>query len=308
MKSVPAIQASTGAMTLMLIAAGSAFAAPGTPRHEIAGSVVSLLAPAHGSAFAFGAPGHLLTTRRAVGSGRRVEVLLAGGRTALATVTSTTDSAIVQLRDVSGLVAIRGTGLKRAGTAVRAQSGPLGGMVSEVGTVPSAVHRATTLRSGSAFEGAPIVDARGGLVGVATVNGRHLDALNVRGLRALAVASPQRAARSSGFSALATLAIVFAFGIGVGVARLVLRTRVQRKLATRELARRPGPATQPQASQAAAPMEPDTGVHVVLRRRESDGPPPDVRLRRRPSVDEPPARESSQQSPGAAQPGQAPRP
>jgi hypothetical protein len=243
-------------------------------------SVVSLLSPAHGSAFAFGGPGHLLTTKRAVGGRWSVKLVTAGGRTEIAAVVPTNDSRVVQLRGPLRLAALRGGGVLRAPSVISVASGPRSGSRVEVGKVLSVPNRATSLAAGAGFEGGPILDARGRVIGIATSRRGRIAAFPVRGLRAISTKPTPVSPSGSSPSLVAVVAIVFAFGVGVGAARVAIRMRVAQRLAERSNRRRQprSPLAGPIGGSSA---EHDTGVHVVLRPRPPDEPVPDVRLRSR---------------------------
>ena len=240
-------------------------------------SVLSLLSPAHGSAFAFGRPGHLLTTRAAVGTATIVKVVARDGQVETATVVSTTDPKLVQLRGALLLPPLHRDRVAIGRANISAVSGPLSGTVVESGETAGR-GRGTTLSARRALEGAPIVDATDGVIGVATADGRHLTVVPVAGLRAVIVRARPSRSRAARSSLIGLVAILFAFGIGSGAARIAARRNIAHRLARRSITRqlrtvRP-PAISPEA---------DTGVHVVLRRRSAYEPSPDVRLLRRPS-------------------------
>lgn len=264
----------------------------GADQTRLAGSVVSLLAPAHGTAFSFGRAGHLLTTRRAVGQATSVRLVTGGGQSELAAVVDTSNPAIVQLHGSLTLGAFHGGPDGRGGDAVSIVSGPLNSMRVEAGLIRN--HRGdTTIKAAAAFEGSPVLNSAGRVIGVSNANGARIAILPIAGLRPLPMAEhPRKKEDKASPSLVPWIALLLAFGVGVGLARVYVRSRTTGWLERRQLARytpqpdraqvtpgRPGPRTR-------LNDEPDTDVHVVLRPREPEEPPPDVRLRRRPHEDD----------------------
>lgn len=273
-----------GILCLALVP-GPVDASVGQPAAE--GSVATLLSPAHGTAFAFGQPGHLLTSRHAIGQASLVRLVTPGGATEDATVVTTNDASIVQLRGSLVLPALRGASEPKPGSAIQVISGPLNGARVGSGKVASGAG-STDISSAPAFDGAPVLDRRGDVVGVATVVGTRVAFIRTAHLHA---AAPRATASGSDSTALIpVLAIVFVFGLGVGIARFAVRTRVGQRLnATGSAAPRHAPApppVPPTSSRAERERsEADTAVHVVLRPGEPDGGQlPEVRLRPRSSA------------------------
>jgi hypothetical protein len=243
-------------------------------------SVASLVAPAYGSAVAFGRRGHFITTRLAVGQRRIVRLVTSDGRSEWASVHLTNNGQIVVLEGHLSVPPLRGTRGGRLGGQVVAVSGRLNGLRSVHGHFLHGGLTATSLGLARAYEGAPILDARGEIVGVATANGPQLRSLSVVGLR---LSSGRLAgiaqARQSSSSLLAVVLVVFAFGVEVGFALVAIRARVSEVWMARRSRRQP---TSGRArTQRSAQREQDTGVEVVLRARADDGPVPEVRLIRR---------------------------
>jgi hypothetical protein len=240
-------------------------------------AVASLISPAHGTAFAFGHAGSLLTTAQAVAGLQSVSLVTASGQSETATVYPTSNRRVVQLRGSLALRPLHGGGVGGTRAAITVLSGPVAGSQIESGRLRSARTELTSVRSGLAFEGAPVLDSNGRVIGVATQAGGHLSVIPVKGLGATATAPVPASRRpSTGISALAVVAIVFAFGVGVGSARIAIRAGVVRRLGKTSQSRNPRAGTPglPRPS-------PDPNVNVVLRRRPAYEPLPDVRLRSR---------------------------
>jgi hypothetical protein len=225
-------------------------------------STVSLVPPAAGSAFAFGRPGHLLTTRAAIGSRRTVELVTTTGRDELATVYRTSNPLLLQLRGPLRLPSLHTRAGIYIGELVAIESGPGGGTRTAVGQIISTSGK-TSIRAADTFDGAPVL-AAGRLVGIATVSDGYLRVLSVRALRALVPAQHT----SRGIPALAPI-IIAAAGLLALVIALMLLTAAQR---TRRHARTG-------AQRGFVPDSPPDELHVTLRRRQPLGPPPEVRLR-----------------------------
>ncbi len=292
------------ALTLVLNPAAAAGSAP----LAFSSGIVTLLAPATGTAFAFGRPGHLLTTRRAVHGLTAVELVTAGGRTERAPVVSTSNAAIVQLRGPLVLKSFHGTSRGAAGGVVEVVSGPLNGPHEATGALKG-TGRDTTIASAPRFDGSPVLNSRGLVIGVATTTGGHLVVLPTAGLR---VTAPATTGGSSS-PLIWLLPLILAIVIGVMLARASIATRTARRRKAAHDARhrppsshrRPPGSRQPRSlprepesetarlSDDAAPDEPDTGLHIIIRPHEEDGPLPDVRLRPRSTLGDTPA------SPGA---------
>lgn len=277
---------------------------------EASRSVASLLAPAHGEAFAFGRPGHLLTTAAAVGTSRSVTLVVPGGQSETATVIPTSDTRLVQLRGRLKLAPLRGEQHRTAGSSLTLVTGPLDGSRTIAGELRSAAGE-TTLGASPSYEGAPLLSDRGFVEGVATERGAQVWLLGVRRLRVLPTATTEETS-AQGRPLVAVIAIVLAVWVGVAAARIAIRWRMFEALAERSERRaRPRGATPRQrggprvpargrdaaratrdarlrqeADQLAAPMgrgnaysdEFDSGADVVLRRREQYEPAPEVRL------------------------------
>lgn len=240
---------------------GVASARPPAVSH--ASSVVSLLAPARGSAFAYGAGGDLLTTRRAVAGAPSVDVVTATGEHETVRVTATAVRGLVLLAGHIALPALGAAGPGAAAVAgpVVAQAGPLDGGRRQRGRFVDG-SRVTTMRAAAPYEGAPVLDGHGRVAGVATRHGQRLAALRVSGLGA--------EAGGGGTSAIVVVLLVLAVLLAVGAAStLVVRRR-----------RRDEQAGAVRSTGAEPPVD------VALRPRTHHPPAEGVQLRRRPRRDD----------------------
>lgn len=262
---------------------------------EVEQSVVSLLSPGHGTAFAFGRPGHLIASSSAVGSTSSPRLVTVAGQALTTTAVKTTDPRLVELRGKTGLSPLHGASRRRASSSEWLITGPLGG--PRVIKLRFLGNRGeTSLPARAQYDGAPIVTDRGLVDGVAILRGGRTWMVRLHNLKALP-AAPRRGWGLG--SIIPVAALVLAVALGVVVARRVIQLR------ERAPARRSGGTPhQPHAAVAATPLdrspgwltrsrpsdgspdehasayvdEPDTDAHVILRAPRPEEPPPDVRL------------------------------
>jgi hypothetical protein len=248
-------------LTLLTAAAGAASVAAREPVLPQAQSVVSIAAPGHGSAFAYGRTGQLLTTRSAVGSARSTTLVTISGERVTATVTPTSDPEIVALQ-TSLTISVLAGATPDPGEAVVAQDGPLHGSGHRHGRLLSLTTGLTSIVAFAAYDGAPILDSSGAVVGIA-----EIDATRIR----LGSLSGLSLDTGGGVSLLLVVLLVLA-AIGVVAGGLLFAA-----------SKRPSPATRRSQKAGVRYRErsADADVEVSLRSRDYT-PDPSVELRRPP--------------------------
>ncbi len=241
-----------------------------SPRSALADpsdSVVSLLAPAHGSAFAFGRPGHLLTLKSALKGRQTAKIVTQGGQVETVAVAATNDRQVVQLRGRLKLPPLLKGGRLHPGDSVVV--GPL----AAAGTPNPVPCSGSVGATRNISEGAPCVDAARPIVGLVDRRGEVLRLVPVGGIRPLSRPRSWIVSRGSELPPTVAILMALAFGIGLGLARLMVSSRVQRRLAQRRRPRRREPPVPPPGDE-----EMETLVRLVPRVRQETSPAPDVRL------------------------------
>ncbi len=135
------------------------------------------------SAFAFGPPGHLLTSAAAVEGERSVEFVTADNRAAHTEVVHTTNPRLVQLRSSLVLSPLRGASQRVLSRRAIVATGPLAPSGGEDCWQPAERRGSDVL--GVAFEGAPVLTVSGRVIGVAVRHQGRLAIVSVTGLRPL---------------------------------------------------------------------------------------------------------------------------
>jgi hypothetical protein len=229
-----------------------------SPQVAAAGtSVVSLLSPAHGSAFAYGPRGQLVTTRQAVAGLSSVGFVTSSAQHGQAAVRSTSDPRIVVLQTTLDLTPLRrGTAMRGAHLAT--QAGPLDDSRRRHGVMLDPATGKTSSLASSSYAGSPILNKHGRVVGAALIVGRRLVAVSPANLVV------KTSARALPVLAIAAVALLVTLA---GAAVMLARGR-RRRLRARRTA----------TTQASDLVEPVAPVQVSLRRQYA--PDPDVRLNR----------------------------
>ena len=229
------------------------------PRLAQAKSVVSILAPGHGSAFAYGRAGQLLTTRSAVGSERSVEVVTLSGEHATTPVLSTSIPEIVALQ-IALKIGVLASASPSSAEAVVAQDGPLRGSGHRHGRLLSLTTGMTSIAAFPAYDGGPILNSQGAVVGIAEINASRIQLVSLSGL----------SLATGGGTSLLLVVLLILITLGLAAGGLVFLSSRRSSSATP----RPRRSTERQRERA---VEQD--VDVRLRSRDYT-PDPSVELRR----------------------------